>query len=60
MIFGFIVSCSCIYPKSEGKEYINHKDGNPRNNNVENLEWCTIAENNLHACRTGLRKILIR
>ena len=43
-------------PKIEGKEYINHKDGNPRNNNVENLEWCTIAENNLHACRTGLRK----
>lgn len=43
-------------PKVEGKDYINHKDGNPLNNNVDNLEWCTIAENNLHATRTGLRK----
>lgn len=41
-------------PKVEGKNYVNHKDGNPRNNEVNNLEWCTIAENNLHAHRTGL------
>ncbi|MEJ7316913.1 HNH endonuclease, partial [Staphylococcus epidermidis] len=41
-------------PKVEGKNYINHKDGNPRNNEVNNLEWCTIAENNLHAHRTEL------
>lgn len=41
-------------PKVINKNYINHKDGNPRNNEVNNLEWCTIAENNLHAHRTGL------
>lgn len=46
---------NAFIPKIEGKSYINHKDGNPRNNEIENLEWCTIAENNLHACRTGLR-----
>lgn len=33
---------------------INHKDGNKLNNNLENLEWCTIAENNHHAIETKL------
>jgi len=27
---------------------INHKDENPANNNVENLEWCTVAYNNAY------------
>lgn len=40
-------------PKIEGKEYINHKDSNKKNNNVENLEWCTIQENNDHAYRNN-------
>ncbi|GBC10302.1 hypothetical protein RclHR1_00950039 [Rhizophagus clarus] len=26
-------------PKEEGKEYINHIDGNPINNSTSNLEW---------------------
>ncbi len=33
---------------------INHKDGNPSNNAVENLEWCTYAQNSQHAHDTGL------
>lgn len=33
---------------------INHKDGNRRNNSIDNLEWCTIEYNNLH--KYGINK----
>jgi len=40
--------------KIYGKEYINHIDGVKSNNTIENLEWCTISENNKHSFATGL------
>jgi len=51
-------------PKVEGKTIINHIDGNPKNNNVDNLEWCDHYENNNHAFDNGLiatgKKIILR
>lgn len=40
---------SAFIPNFDNKPCINHKDGNKLNNNINNLEWCTIQENTKHA-----------
>lgn len=30
---------------------VNHKDGNKKNNNINNLEWCTCQDNIIHSFR---------
>ncbi len=42
-------------PNPDHKAWINHIDGNKHNNRVENLEWCSPSENNLHALQCKLR-----
>ena len=43
--------------KDKNKLYVNHIDGSKINNNVDNLEWVTQSENQLHAYKIGLQKI---
>ena len=44
-------------PNLDNKPCINHKDENPLNNNVENLEWCTYSYNtNYGNCIEKIRK----
>lgn len=45
--------CIAFIPNPDSKPAVNHIDSNPLNNQVTNLEWCTIQENNAHAVRSG-------
>lgn len=44
-------------PNPENKPFVNHKDGNKKNDNIDNLEWVTGSENMIHAVKIGLQKI---
>lgn len=43
-------------PKDCNRPHINHKDLNKKNNNVENLEWCSREENMRHAVKNNAIK----
>ncbi len=36
-------------PNPDNKPVVNHKDSNKLNNSIDNLEWATYQENNIHS-----------
>lgn len=42
--------------KPAGLDFVNHKDGNKKNNTLSNLEFCSRADNMAHCYSLGLKK----
>lgn len=50
------VVADSFIPNPDEKPYVNHINGNKKDNRVENLEWVTNSENMIHAYKHGLQK----
>ena len=51
-----LVAQTFLPPPQEGQTEINHKDLDPSNNCVDNLEWCSKSENIKHSYATNVNR----
>lgn len=49
-----IAIAKAFIPNPQNKPCINHINGIKTDNRIDNLEWCTVQENTMHAYLTGL------
>lgn len=49
-----LVAACFIGERPSNKHFVNHIDGNKKNNKESNLEWVTVSENHKHAFKLGL------
>lgn len=51
-----IVAQAFNLPRREDQDHVNHKDGNPSNNCITNLEWVSVSENVQHSYATNTHR----
>ena len=58
MVYVHRIIAEIFLESGEGKNTVNHIDGDKNNNCVDNLEWCSYSENNKHSYKELNRKIV--
>ena len=47
-----VLVAKSFIPNPQNKSYVNHKNSNKKDNNINNLEWVTASENTIHYIKT--------
>jgi hypothetical protein len=47
-----VLVAKSFIPNPQNKSFVNHKNSNKKDNNINNLEWVTASENAIHSIKT--------